>query len=355
MQIFLIILVCLVFFVFVVIPLSLYIAFIYTSLPFYLFAQALEVSYTKLDGSLSTGITLENASSEWLSLKRLDISFDYDEELKIIYFRKIIAEDGVIDLPKGTVSKGNNRKRDERHREPSSDDQYGDQSEQLPTLHVENVKIRNIRFRARENYTLDHLIVKEFILGEDELDLKKFSFQSENLRLAFKKATKKLFVYGWHRENIDQAKQKVRIMLSQGERGDKKVIVKSSWFDAALYYTSLSNQFEFKYIRRLDKNQLKFPPISKFKYDFGLDQGELHIGKNRFKTRLNSQSGIVFESTDKSFPLYFDVDGFKFGLIGRQLSSEQLGELWFGQTRLSPSQKTYLSDYVVVPNAIKPP
>ena len=347
MQIFLIILVILVFLIFFVIPATLYLSFLYTSLPLYLFASAMGISYTKLEGSLSSGLVMENASADWLSLKRLDISFDYDEDLDTFYLKKFLARDGYIELPKSSRrKKGPQPSENSRETQKFNEEQDSD-FEDLPNLHVNTVQIRNIKLKAEQELKLHHLQIKDLSLNSEHLDISKFSLRTENTRLILKKAVKKLFFYGWTRHDKDTPKQNIKILLTNKDNGDKHAVFKSSMFDAALYYKHMNQNFKIKYIRRLGKSELKLPPISSFKFDFSVNKGEFYVGQNLYQSKLNTRKGIIFESEDHSFPLYFDLNGFKLGLKGKNLSYEQLGELWFGHSKLNEAQKEYLSNYIV--------
>ena len=288
---------------------------------------------------------MENANSDFLNLRRLDIFFEFDEEQNIFYLRRVIAKDGLIHLPKN-YSKVETQK--EEKRPPSSDDFDEEQeSGELPDFHLGEVNLSNLTFIAKQEYKLHKLQIKKLVLAKDKLDIKKFSLRTENTRMILKTANNKLHFVGWHRENPNEPKHKVKLAMGKLADGDMQAILKSTWFDAALHYSDANENFRMKYIRRLEKNKLKLPPISKFNFDFASNEGEFYIGDHRYQSKLNMDSGIVFENKDPSFPLYFDIDGLKLGLIGKPLTAGELGKLWFGPRRLTASELAYLSEYVL--------
>ncbi|MFK7825361.1 MAG: hypothetical protein AB8G05_14495 [Oligoflexales bacterium] len=310
----------------------------------------MDISYSKLEGSLSSGIMVEEASSNWLTLKHLDISFDYDEESNIISFSKILAEDGVFNLPSSSRKNRRSPKIERKSPEAEGFDKDKDQNQELealPDIRIEKMNLSNLTFKSRKIYKLHKLQIKDFFLSEKQIDIKKFALRTENIRIILKKAAEKLHFIGWHREKSNLPKQKVKLVLSEQEDGKKQAILNSTWFDAAIYYANLDHKFEIKYIRRLDKNNLKLPPISKFKFDFNLDEGEFYIGEHRYESKLNLDSGIIFENSDTSFPLYLDIDGLKFGLNHGTLTAQDLGKLWFGRAKLTNSEEAYLSNYII--------
>lgn len=347
MQIFLVIVGFVLFFIFFILPTSLYLAFWHSKLPFYVLATVLEINYSKLSGSLSSGITVHDMQwHKMANLKRLHATYEYDSELNIFHIKKLFAANGTLRLQE---SPGLDKKstRDENTEKKYEEMESDLDSGEFPSFKVDNLKIENIKIVGAQNFSLNKLIMKNLVISEEEFNIEKFSLHTKNIRAILKKAGENMFFKGWYRTNIKGEKQKFKLAVSSEYDGEKNAKLISPWFDASLLHHSSKNMFKLNYIRKLGRNDLKLPPISKFSYDFALNSGEFHIGKNQYRSTVSENSSLVFVNKDDNFPLFINLNGLNFGLAGGELTAEQLGMLWFEKNQMTDEELSYISGYLV--------